>query len=165
MSIKEKLEKYEFFLENASCILDMNNRRVLVNKEAPNPNELASFEDYNSYWEGSRNLTQTLKVESYGDWELSVAVVNTKHFENRQTLDRLFLAQFGIEAEIKRFGRVSIQDAMCRVEIGCEMDFYLQHSNEIEKDLNRKEDIWDIKDNIEKLKSLELEEELFYNQM
>lgn len=81
MSIKEKLEKYEFFLENAPCILDMNNRRVLVNKEAPNPNELASFEDYNSYWEGSRNLTQKLKVESYGDWELSVAVVNTKHFD------------------------------------------------------------------------------------
>ena len=88
MSIKEKLEKYEFFLENAPCILDMNNRRVLVNKEAPNPNELASFEDYNSYWEEVRVVTQKLKVESYGDWELSVAVVNTKHFENRQTLNQ-----------------------------------------------------------------------------
>lgn len=165
MSIKEKLEKYEFLLENAPCILDMNNRRVLLNKEAPNPNELASFEDYNSYWEEARNLTQKLKVESYGDWEMSVAVVNTKHFENRQTLDRLFLAQFGIEAEPKQFGRVSIRDAisMCRVEIGCEMDFYLQHETEIEKDLNRKVDICSINDNIEKVKSLE--EELFYNQM
>ena len=52
---------------------------------------------------------------------------------------------------------------MCRVEIGCEMDFYLQHENEIEKDLNRKVDICLIKDNIEKVKSLE--EQLFYNQM
>jgi hypothetical protein len=119
MSIKEKLEKHEFLLEYATCILDMNNRRVLVNKDAPNPNELASFEDYNSYWKEVRVLTQKLKVESYGDWELSVAVVNTKYLENRQTLDRLFLAQYGKEAEIKQFGRVSIRDAilMCRVEI------------------------------------------------
>lgn len=101
-----------FSLENAPCILDMNNRRVLVNKEAPNPNELASFEDYNSYWEEVRVVTQKLKVESYGDWELSVAVVNTKHFENRQSLNRLFLSQFGIEAETKQFGRVSIRSEM-----------------------------------------------------
>lgn len=94
MSIKEKLEKHEFLLENAPDILYMNNRRVLVNKDAPNPNELALFEDYNSYWKEARVLTQKLKVESYGDWELSVTVVNTKYFENRQTLDRLFLSQF-----------------------------------------------------------------------
>ena len=104
MSIKEKLEKYEFLLENSPCILDMNNRRVLINKEAPNPNEQASFENYNSYWKEARIVTQKLKVESYGNWDLSVTMVNTKHFENRQNLDRLFLAQFGIEAEPKQFG-------------------------------------------------------------
>lgn len=92
--MKEKLENHEFLLENAPCILDMNNRRVLVNKDAPNPNELASFEDHNSYWKEARVFTQKLKVESYGDWKLSVTVVNTKYLENLQTLDRLFLGQF-----------------------------------------------------------------------
>jgi hypothetical protein len=43
------------------------------------------------------------------------------------------------------------------------MDFYLQHPNEINSDLNRSVDICLIKDDIEALKKLE--EELFYNQM
>ena len=93
-------------------------------------------------------------------------MVNTKYFENRQTLDRLFLGQFlGIEAKIEQFGRVSIRNAilMCNVEISCDMDFYLQHPNEIEMDLNRSVDVCLIKDDIESLKRLE--EELFYNQM
>lgn len=165
MSLKEKLEKREFPLDKAPCILDMSNRNVFVNKEAQNPNELASFEDYNSYWEEARVLTQKLKVDSYGSWELGIAVINTKHFENRQTLDRLFFAQYEIEPEIKQYGKISIQEAieMCQVEIGCNMDFYLQNPNEIEKDLNRSVDICSIKDNIEALKRLE--DELFYNQM
>lgn len=52
---------------------------------------------------------------------------------------------------------------MCRVEIGFDMDFYLQHPNEIKNDLNRSVDICLIKNDIEALKKLE--EELFYNQM
>lgn len=165
MSLKEKIEKYEFLLDDAPIILDMNEREVFVNKEAPNPNELASFEDYNSYWEGARVLTQKLKVESYGSWELGIAAINAKYFENRQALDRIYLSQYGTEADINQIGKIPIQYAIscCRVEISCNMKFYLDHPNEIEKDLNRSVDICTIKDDIDALKRLE--DELFYNQM
>jgi hypothetical protein len=62
----------------------------------------------------------------------------------------------------KNFEKVSINKAfqLLNVEVSCNMEYYLNHLDEIEKDLNRKVNEIELKETNKKL-----EQELFYNQM
>ena len=162
MSIKEKFKNHEFTLGHSPRILEMDHTRIFINKDAPNPNELASFQDFLSYREETRLLTHKLKVESYGDWEMGISVISTIYFDDRHSLDKFYCRFFD---EYEEFGTISIRDAIyeCGVEISCNMDFYLKHPTEIELDLNRSVDVCLIKDDAEAMQRLE--EELFYNLM
>ncbi|CAF0980926.1 unnamed protein product [Brachionus calyciflorus] len=63
------------------------------------------------------------------------------------------------------FERISIENAIKKfyVEFSCNMNYYLEHQDEIEKDLGQSVDLNHILNNRNELKKLE--QELFYLQM
>ncbi|CAF3006029.1 unnamed protein product, partial [Rotaria sp. Silwood2] len=164
MSIKEKFERGIYSLKSVPRILDMDVTGIYINKNGLYPNEVESLEDMD--WERDKLLTQKLKATSYGDWQFHIGMINTKHFENREKLDDMFVnkSERTISEACKNTERISIQKAieLFGIEFSCDMDWYLKNQNAIEEDLNRKLLSLDLNDEYLMKK---LEQELFYNQM
>jgi hypothetical protein len=165
MSIKDKLEKGIYLLENIPRIMDMSGYEgIFINKNLPYPNEIESIE--NMDWPRDKVQTHKLKATSYGDWGLDIGMINTKHFENRQKLDEMLLLQVSSYAKkpCQDIERISIQKALdfLGIKLSINMDFYLKNKNELESDLMRKVSDLDLKnEHIYK----KIEQELFYKQM
>ena len=156
LSIKEKSQKQIYKLK-APRLLYMNPSEVFVNKYAPYPNEADLFK-----WDENKVKTEKIKGESYGYWDFIVQTINSGHFNSRGELDDLFLPnEFRTVSNCcVQLNKIAINEAFERlnVDVSCNMDYYLKHPEEIEKDLNRekKED---------EFNSPRLEQELFYAQM
>ena len=157
MSIKENFEKGIYELEAIPYIIEIRGGNVKINKYAPYPNEIKSLES--SYF--NSDLIETNKLISpYRDSEFSVGTISTEHFESREKLDSLFL-KYVNKPFSQNYEKISIDEAfqMLNVDVSCNMEYYLDHKEEIEKDLDRKVD------ESELINVNKLEQELFYNQM
>jgi hypothetical protein len=69
-------------------------------------------------------------------------MINTKHFENREKLDDMFVNKIErtISEACENIERICIQKAikLFGIEFSCDMDRYLKNLNAIEEDLNRR---------------------------
>ena len=112
--------------------------------------------------------TDKFRTKSFGDWELGVFINYIKDFESREEFDdwciskelRVFEEEYQVE-RIKSAEKISFEDIL--VEIGVEFslnkNYYLEHQDEIEHDLNRK------LTNSENLTDKFPEKELLYKQL
>ena len=157
-----------YLLDHPPRIIDMKPDQVYINKYAPYPAKQASFDDFVLDWKEARVLTNKLRVNSYGDWEMKVCAIDKHLFENRHELDVLFLQHSGQdvdESEFESWERISMRRAIarCRVEITCNMDYYFENPNELEADLGRKVNLESVKEDAYATRLLE--QELFYKHM
>ena len=158
MSIKEKFEKGIYELEYIPRILEIEYGNLKINKYAPYPNEIESLEKLN--FTDNLNLVDTQKLISpHSDSEFSVGIINKQHFESREKLDSLFIKGYDV-AFSKKFDKISINKAfeLLNVDVSCHMKYYLDHVEEIEKDLSRKVNVIELNETNNK----KLEQELFY---
>ena len=165
MSIKEKFEKNIYKLENCPRILYMKNAGgIFFNKNTPNPDEKEALEKL--VWKVDEISSQKLKAASYGDWEFEVRMINSDYFESREKLDHMYIeeSERTISDCCINVDRIPIEKAMkiLGVEVSCNMEYYLHHRSEIEKDVNRRFDS-DLELKQGNLKILE--QEIFYKQM
>jgi len=97
---------------------------------------------------------------------MDIALINTKHFESREKLDEMLLANSTLTSKVpcQNIDRISFQKALdyFGVKISTNMDFYLKNRNELEADLKRQVSDSDL-NNEKTLKRIK--KELFYNQM
>ena len=159
MSIKEKFEKYIYRLDDVPRLLQIDFKGAFVNKHAPYPNELDSLNSFN--WHENKVKTEKLNTID-NDWEFIIETINSAHFDSREKLDDLYLPkEFRKIPELEvNLDKISINKVfeMFNAEVKCNMDYYLKHPEEMEKDLRRK-----IKE--EEFNSPRLEQELFYTLM
>jgi hypothetical protein len=148
-------------LHDAPRILYIDTSGIFINKNAPYPNEIESLEDMD--WERDKIQTYKLKETSYGDLQFKIEMINTKYFDSREMLDKLFVSK-DRQTPFSNMEQISIEDALkyFSIELSCNMDYYLKTNHEIEKDLNRNNVNIDLNDELAMKK---LEKELFYNQM
>jgi hypothetical protein len=82
-----------------------------------------------------------LKATSHGDWGMDIAIINTKHFERKEKLDEMLLADSTLTVKVpcQNIDRISFQKALdfFGVDNSTNMDFYLENRNELEADLKR----------------------------
>jgi hypothetical protein len=162
MSIKEKFQKKIYKLETIPRIIDIKGSKLTINKYAPYPDEIESLEGKN--FDNNLNLIDTYKLKTpWRDSEFSIGIIKIEHFDSREYFDHLFY-ESNVERKIKYYNKISINKAfeLLDVEISCDMDYYLENQNEIEKDLNRKVEKKELGENNLRIK---LEQELFYVQM
>ena len=165
MSIKDKLEKGIYLLENIPRVMEMSGHEgIFINRNAPNLDEMDSLENMN--WPRDRIQTHKLKAKSYGDWGLDIGIINTKHFENREKLDEMLILDLRLTSKIpcQNIEQISFQKALeyLGVKVSTNMDFYLKNRNELEADLLRKVSDSDLKNQHIYNK---INQELFYKQM
>jgi hypothetical protein len=164
LSIKEKLEKGIYLLENAPLILEITGYEgIFQNKKLPYPSEIDSFEQ--KKFEKVR--TGKLKVMKSGDWELCISMIKTIYFENREKLDELLVANTRlatVKSPHQSIKRISMQKALdyLGTQLWICMDYYVSNRNELETDLMRQVSDSDLKD---QTMCKRLEQELFYKQM
>lgn len=164
MSIKEKLEREIYSLDHAPRILSMDVKGIYINKNGLYPDEVESLQ--NKTWSKDKILTPKLKATSYGDWQFNIGIIQTKHFENQEKLDDMFIEKSEriVTKHCTNTDRISIRQAIkfFGIEFSCNMDWYLKNQHAIEEDLNRQV----LPLNLDDEQSMKkLEEELFYNQM
>jgi hypothetical protein len=158
MSIKEKFAKNIFKLSNIPCLFAIDYDKVLVNKNAPHPNEMECLEELDV----ESNLLETEKlIAENRDAQLKIGIISVKHFESRKELDGIYLKSINQEAYSKQIDKISINKAfeLLDVNVSCNMEYYSNNREELEKDLKRK-----VTNECE-LKEEKLEQELFYNLM
>jgi hypothetical protein len=166
MSIKEKLEKNIYLINDAPCIMVMNGYKgIFINKNLPCANEVESFEKVKK----TSVQIDKLKAKGFGsDWDFDVEMINIKHFESRQKLDEMLLTQGSrdqnVPEPVQNIELISIQEAFSftGIELCTNMDFYLKNKQELEADLGRPVLDLDLS-NVSDLKRLS--QELFYKQM
>ena len=105
--------------------------------------------------------TKKLLVESYGDWELLACLLNSKDFNSREEFDDWTIEKHLRINEEEMVKEISLEDVLDRldVEISPNMAYYLEHRDELEKDLNRR------LNDLSELKDPRLEKELLYKQL
>lgn len=164
MSVREKLERKIYDIEACPRILFLKRDEISVNKKAPHPDAVESFENLD--WARDGVVTKKLKASSWGNWQFDVSEISKEHFESREKMEDLFIEEslrtFSQSACVS-FERISlpkIAKLMDLNEFTANMDFYMSNRKEMEKDLGRPVGDADLKDN-----SKRLEQELFYNQM
>ncbi|RNA21613.1 hypothetical protein BpHYR1_030076 [Brachionus plicatilis] len=158
MTIKEKLKKNIFNLSNVPCIFVIDYDKVLVNKDAPYPNELQSLEKLVDL---ETALVEAKKLIAQNrDAQLKIGKISVHHFESRNEFDAIYLRTINKEEYSKQIEKISINKALALldVDVSCNMEYYLNNQKELENDLNRK--VNESEFNVPKL-----EQELFYNLM
>jgi hypothetical protein len=164
MSLKENLEREIYLLEHAPRILSMDVDGIYINKSGLYPDEVESLQ--NIAWQKDKLQTPKLKAKSYGDWQFDIGMIHTKHFNNREQLDDMFVdkSERIVTDCCTNVDRISIRQAikLFKIRFSCNMDWYLQNQHAIEEDLNRQ--ILPLTQ-IDEYSMKKLEEELFYNQM
>jgi hypothetical protein len=157
MSIKEKFEKNIFKLSNIPRLFLIDYGNVLVNKDAPYPNEIESLEELDS----ESNFVETEKlIAENRDAQLTIGIISVKHFASRNELDEIYLKSINKKEYSKKIEKISINKAfeLLDVDVSCNIGYYFNNRQELEKDLNRKV-------NESELKEGKLEQELFYKLM
>ncbi|CAF1196226.1 unnamed protein product [Adineta ricciae] len=139
-SIKEKFEREIYLLDYIPRILEMDVTGVYMNKNGPYPDEVEALEHKN--WSKHKVSTLKLRASSYGDWEFSIEMINTKHFESREELDDLYVKEYEriTSSRCIKVDIISIQKAvkLFHIDFSCNMDWYLNNQNAIEENLNRR---------------------------
>ena len=84
-------------------------------------------------------------MASYGDWQFMIGVIKSSYFDNKEHFDNAYAPQSARSVDefmCKSAEKISFQNdlKMINVDISCNMDYYLKHPNEIEKDLDRSVD-------------------------
>lgn len=162
MSIKEKLERGIYSIECIPRILHRDHRGIYINKHAPYPDEIVSFENMN--WNRDKIFTDKLKAE--GDWALEIDMINAKHFESREKMEEMFINKKEriLNDFCKTFDRITMKNALRYIsaEITPNMNYYLNNQHEMKIDLNHEVSSLDLKNDYELKK---LESELFYKLM
>jgi len=150
-----------YSLKRVPRVLEMDCSGVYLHKDGPFQDEIKSLQEMD--WLGDRVLTPKLMGDSDGDFTLLVGIINTKHFDNREKLDALYAKEYGQNQPVMNVERISFKEALrhLAVDISCNMEYYSSNQEEIEKDLGRKLENFDV-NNEEMMKHLE--SELLYNQ-
>ena len=158
------LKKGIYLLEKAPLILEITGYEgIFQNKKLPYPSEIDSFE--RKKFEKVR--TDKLKVMKAGDWELCISMIKTIHFENREQLDKMLVANTRlatVKSPDQSIKRISMQKALDYIgtQLWICMDYYLSNRNELETDLMRQVSDLELRD---QTMCKRLEQELFYKQM
>lgn len=106
-------------------------------------NNTFNYSEFNFYYYkkyGNLNdlkLTEKLKVESNGDWSLDVGMFNSKYFKSREEFDNWL--EWKDDDYEEKLGTILFEQALehsCS-EITVNILHYLNHKDEIEKDLDR----------------------------
>ena len=166
LSIKEKLEKNIYNLDSCPRILYLRNGKIFINKNAPYPDELEALDDSILFIKDLEIPTEKLRATSFGDWLCEVRTINSKYFATREKFDDLFISKSERKTrhDWVSANRISIRRALEKIgaKIRCNMDYYLNHQNELENDLDRK---IDLSIELKKENRKKLEKELFYKLM
>lgn len=165
--ITMNFESGSYSLMEVQRILEIDDSGVYVRKDGLCQNEMESL--VNKNWRRDKVLTPKLKASSYGDYCLTIGMIDAKYFESREKLDFLYAQEWRCSGRcdpdrpVTTFERISFEEALkfLTVTLSCDMDFYLGNRDEMEKDLGRKLDNLDLNNN-NVMK--QLEEELFYYQ-
>jgi len=159
--ILTNLELGVYSLMGAPRILVADRYGVFVHKDGPHQDDIKSLE--NMDWDENHLNAPKLKASSYGDYDLTIGMISTVHFDTRELLDKLYVEDFTKDPPISKVERISFEEALglLTVSISCDMDYYLSNREEMDKDLDRKVDNFD-PNNKHMMK--ELEAELFYKQ-
>lgn len=162
----KKVKNMRLYIENSKVVasnLDIDSQDIM------NKTVVLAYDDDD---ETPRNLdlveTYKFTTESVGDWELGAYINYIKDFESREEFDEWCISKELREFEeeyqeesIKSAEKISLKDVL--VEIGVEIllnkNYYLEHQDEIENDLNRK------LTNSENLTDKFPEKELLYKQL
>ncbi|CAF1100197.1 unnamed protein product [Brachionus calyciflorus] len=166
MSIKEKLQKGIYLLEDLPPILEITGYEgIFINKNLQYPIEIDPFE--NIKWQREKLKIDKLKVINKGDWELTISMINTEYFENRDKLDDMLIAdtRLAVKKEPRQnIKRISIQKALDYIytQLWINMEYYMKNRNELETDLMRQVSDLELKD--EQIRQ-RIEQELFYKLM
>lgn len=159
LSLREKLEKGIYDIDNAPIIISVDNDLVEVNKVLPYPDEIEAFESK----EANCVHTPKIKAQSYGDYEFKIQMVNKKHFENRAAFDEI-ICPMKFRKEYKNFEKLSLKEVLVEVFsvfFTCNLKYYLENQDEIKKDLNCEIDDL-VKCKSDRYKKEELERELVF---
>ncbi|CAF1033499.1 unnamed protein product [Brachionus calyciflorus] len=168
LSTGTKKSKWNAGINNAPCILEITGYEgIFIHKNPPYPIEIDSFEDMNMNWKRDKIRIDKLKVINKGDWEITISMVNTKYFKNRDMLDHILLANNRLSSKKEprqNIKRISIQKALdyINTKLWINMEYYMKNRNELEADLMRK--VSDTELNDEHI-CKRIEQELFYRQM
>jgi len=158
---KLNFESGRYSLEYAPRVLEIDYSGVYVHKDGPSQDEIKSLEQMN--WLEDRVPKPNLIGDSSGDFSCLVGIISTKHFDNREELDALYSKEYGRSQPVAEIERISLEKALklLKVDISCNVDYYSHNLDEMEKDLGRKLENFDVNDK-ELMK--DLESELLYNQ-
>jgi hypothetical protein len=166
LSIKEKFKRKILCIWKIPTNLSMDDSNVIAYKY--NSTQISIDDIEKSDYE--KIPINKLKANRVSSWDFSITKISCDYFDSKDELDQLFIEE---ELELvgvppicgKTIERISIENVLKQFEIdfSCNMSYYLDHQDEIEKDLKRKIDLNSKMNNETELKRLE--QELFYNQM
>ncbi|XP_018014083.1 uncharacterized protein LOC108671116 [Hyalella azteca] len=168
--VQLKLENGTYSLMKTPLVLAVDHsNQVHLHKDGPNQDVIKCLQGLDD-WSRDKVPTQKLKASSFGDYEFSLGIIHSRHFESREKLDSLYSQEwqysepFDPNKKVETVEKITFQKALelLTVTISCNMDYYLANYEEMEKDLGRKLVNFDRDD--EKLVK-GLEQELFYNQV
>jgi len=157
-TLSQKLERFYDIILEVPKIIGFGVDRICINKSVPNCDEL------NNNWMNNHCLTNKLKADNYGDWSLTIKMVNTKFFQSRDDFDeKVLCGDEKMDFPDKSFQKISFRKALnlFDVDVWCNMDYYLEHRNELDVDLARHCDL-DVELKKDSESSIRLEEELLY---
>lgn len=134
---------FDNLLGNAPIILDIENFGVYLNKNGPDQDELMELEVKD--WNKIKVLTEKLELHGCGEYNLTVAIIRTKHFDSRDKLNELLMQEwhcsktisFTKKDIIRVIDQITFKKALKDVfglTINCNMAYYKKHLEEMEKD-------------------------------
>lgn len=115
---------------------------VYFNKDWPQQDELEALEQ--EHW--NKVLAPKLKARIYPDTWLFIGVIHSMYFESRDKLDAVLSREWktfdpDYSKPVINYKEITFQDALSdlfSIKVWCNMDYYLSHDGEMEKDLGRK---------------------------
>lgn len=113
---------------------------------------------------GSNVRCEKFKAKSYGDFLFNIRVISMKRFESREEFYEAVVPTNRRDSttNINEHAIISIEDAikLLNVKIECNMSYYLNNRDELEKDLKRQ-----VSEDELSTASCKIEQELFFNLM
>jgi len=161
-AVMDRFESREYSILNVPRVLEMDGTGMYVHSDGPYQDAIKSLEALN--WEREKLLTPKLKGFGWGDYTFLISVINTKYFETREKLDGMYSEEYRKDCPVSNVERISFEDVLkiMTITISCNVEYYLSHRDEMEKDLGRRLKNFDA-NNKDMMKKLEME--LFYNQV
>lgn len=158
MSLCEKLRDGTYLILDSPKILILESGELFVNKYAPNLDDTKAFEDQSEL----KNLVKTEKLITCKETDfVQIGSISSRHFTSREEFDSIFLECLEESEFSNSYGVISMTRVfhlLCP-DVKCNMKYYENNKDELERDLNRKLDYSEL-ENLEKL-----EQELFFHLM